>query len=185
LGGTGLGLPIAKALAELMGGTLTVTSRAGQGTAFRATLPMDSVCPQAAEEPGRAQGDFGGWRVLLVDDSRVNLIVSRHALQKHGCEVTTAMDGQEALNLLATSHFDLVLMDVRMPVLDGLEATRRLRRTERGDRRTPVVALTAGALLEERDECFAAGMDDFATKPFTAESIEALLVKWLPQRIAA
>lgn len=185
LGGTGLGLPIAKALAELMGGTLTVTSRAGQGTSFRATLPMASVCPQAAAEPGRAQGDFGGWRVLLVDDSRVNLIVSRHALQKHGCEVVTAMDGQAALDLLATSRFDLVLMDVRMPVLDGLEATRRLRRTERGDRHTPVVALTAGALLEERDECFAAGMDDFATKPFTAESIEALLAKWLPQRIAA
>lgn len=180
LGGTGLGLPIAKALAELMGGTLTVASEFGQGTIFRAALPLASAHAWTDAERNRPLGDFGGRRVLLVDDSRVNLIVSRHALQKHGCDVTTAMDGQEALDFLATHRFDLVLMDVRMPVLDGLEATRRFRVREHGERSTPVVALTAGALLEERDECFAAGMDDFATKPFTAESIEALLAKWLP-----
>lgn len=185
LGGTGLGLPIAKALVELMGGTLTVTSRVGYGTSFRATLPLASARPWAEAERERPLGDFGGRRVLLVDDSRVNLIVSRHALQKHGCEVATAMDGQEALGFLATHRFDLVLMDVRMPVIDGLEATRRFRTRERGDHRTPIVALTAGALLEERDECFAAGMDDFATKPFTAEAIEALLTKWLPRPVVA
>ncbi|MGV3618145.1 MAG: ATP-binding protein [Fimbriimonas sp.] len=185
MGGTGLGLPIAKALTELMAGTVTVTSRVGEGTQFRVTLPLKAVSTRTLTERTRPLGNFGGRRVLLVDDSRVNQIVSRHALQKHGCEVVTAADGQEALDQLDACRYDLVLMDVRMPVLDGLEATRRLRRREVGDRRTPVVALTAGALLEERDECFAAGMDDFATKPFTAESIEALLAKWLPQAVAA
>jgi signal transduction histidine kinase/CheY-like chemotaxis protein len=184
LGGTGLGLPIARALSELMGGRLTVSSRDGYGTIFRATLPLPSVGFESEKERNHPLGNFGGRRVLLVDDNRVNLIVSRHALQKHGCEVVTAMDGQEALDCLALSRFDLVLMDVRMPVLDGLEATRRFRIVERGHR-TPVVALTAGALLEERDECFAAGMDDFATKPFTSESIEALLAKWLPLAASA
>jgi CheY-like chemotaxis protein len=93
--------------------------------------------------------------------------------------VVCAEDGQKALDALAGEAFDLVLMDVRMPVLDGLEATRRLRQRETEGVRLPVVALTAGALLHEQKECFEAGMDDFASKPFTSDSIREVLARWL------
>ncbi|MGV3617413.1 MAG: ATP-binding protein [Fimbriimonas sp.] len=177
-GGTGLGLTISKALAELMGGDIRVVSEVGRGSSFFVRLPLreaERIADKpAAESPVR----FDGRRILLVDDNRVNILVSSHTLKKLGCDVTYAENGQKALEALASEHFDLVLMDVRMPIMDGLEATRELRRRE-GERRTPVVALTAGALRQEQQECFEAGMDDFATKPFTADSIHEVLARWL------
>lgn len=178
-GGTGLGLTITKALCELMGGVIQVESVEGAGSRFTVTLPLAADAAEAAHlEPSRNLR-FDGTRVLLVDDNRVNVLVSTHALRKYGCEIVCAEDGRKALERMSEQPFDIVFMDVRMPNMNGLEATREWRRREAGKGRTPVVALTAGALLQEQEECFAAGMDDFATKPITADSIREVLAKWL------
>jgi CheY-like chemotaxis protein len=184
-GGTGLGLTISKALAELMGGDVSATSVVGKGSCFTVRLPLCEVKEAVAEPPPESRLRFEGKRVLLVDDNRVNVLVSAYALRKLGCDVVEAEDGQQALEALESDRFDLVLMDVRMPVLDGLEATREFRRREKGGKRTPVVALTAGALLQEQQECFDAGMDDFASKPFSSESIRDVLARWLAPQTPA
>jgi CheY-like chemotaxis protein len=121
-----------------------------------------------------------GRKVLVVDDNPINLIVSSHAIEKFGCETVCVKDGQEALDALSEQHFDLVFLDVQMPLLDGLAATREIRRREGDEQHTLIVALTAGALLQEQQDCFDAGMDDFLTKPITLESIQNTLTKWLP-----
>lgn len=178
-GGTGLGLTISRALAELMGGVVRVESELGKGSCFTVQLPLREVRETKVIASSEPTMRFEGRRILLVDDNRVNLLVSTHALRKLGCEVVQAEDGQKALDALDAGGFDMVLMDVRMPVLDGLEATRLLRRREATGARIPVVALTAGALLHEQQECFEAGMDDFASKPFTADSIRDVLSRWI------
>ncbi|RYG65340.1 response regulator, partial [archaeon] len=142
-------------------------------------LPLPEVVQEPASIAPTAPLRFDGRRVLLVDDNRVNVLVSSYALRKFGCDVVCVEDGRKALDTFAKSHFDLVLMDVRMPIMNGLEATREIRRREAGGPRTPVVALTAGALLQEQQECYEAGMDDFATKPVAADSIRDVLARWL------
>jgi len=178
-GGTGLGLTITKALTELMDGHVEVRSEVGHGSVFRVRLPLKEVVevPSPVEPPEPKL--FEGRRVLLVDDNRVNLLVSSYTLRKFGCEVVTAENGSKALDMLAQERFDMVFMDVRMPIMNGLEATQEIRRREGGGPRMPVVALTAGALLQEQQECFEAGMDDFATKPITSDSIGEVLARWL------
>jgi CheY-like chemotaxis protein len=178
-GGTGLGLTISKALAELMGGDVQVASEFGKGSSFVVRLPLREAGEARSMPPMENSLRFDGHRILLVDDNRVNVLVSAYALRKLGCDVVEAEDGQEALDALCSERFDLVLMDVRMPVMDGLEATREFRRREGDGPRTPVVALSAGALLQEQQECFDAGMDDFASKPFTTDSIRGVLARWL------
>ena len=180
--GTGLGLTISRALAELMGGEVQVQSTFGSGSSFTFRVPLQEARDGAGAVVPSDESSFEGRKVLLVDDNRVNVLVSAHALRKFGCEVVCAEDGLKALQALEQEPFDLVFMDVRMPVLDGLEATRRLRQVEGRERRTPVVALTAGAMVEEQQECFDAGMDDFTSKPFTTESIRDVLARWLGAR---
>lgn len=180
LGGTGLGLALSRAIVELMGGTIEAHSSPGNGSRFVLSIPLVAAAPDAAAiAPAHLMG-FVGRNVLLVDDNRVNTIVSEHALARLGCNVTVAGDGLQALAALEAGAFDIVMMDVRMPVMDGLEATRELRRREKDQgRRTAVIALTAGALVEERESCFAAGMDDYITKPFSDESLRTVLARWL------
>jgi CheY-like chemotaxis protein/anti-sigma regulatory factor (Ser/Thr protein kinase) len=180
-GGTGLGLAITRALVELMDGEVSVTSEPGRGSTFVVRLPLQAVGAKMAESEPANPPRFEGRRVLIVDDNPVNLLVSAHVIQKFGCETVCAKDGRDALDLLANETFDLVFMDVRMPVLSGLEAAREIRRREGDNARTPVIALTAGALLQEQQECFEAGMDDFVTKPITLESIQGVLTRWLPR----
>jgi signal transduction histidine kinase len=178
-GGTGLGLAITKALVSMMGGDVSVVSELGRGSRFTVRLPLQPSKAVFPEEGPTAPPRFDGLRVLVVDDNQINLLVSSHVIRKFGCETVCAKDGRDALELLSEHSFDLVFMDVQMPVLSGLEATREIRRREGGSNQTPVIALTAGALLQEQQACFEAGMDDFVTKPITLDSIQTILVKWL------
>ncbi len=120
-----------------------------------------------------------GAEILVVEDNRVNQMVATLLLQKLGCRVQVAINGAEACRALEARSFDLVLMDCQMPEMDGFEATRRIRSRESGARRTPIIALTAGVLKEERDKCYEAGMDGFLSKPISNEELKAALESWL------
>ena len=183
-GGTGLGLSIARKLVELMGGTMEVRSEVGQGSAFRFTLPMPEAAgvelrreaaPTAAAEEGRAKTD-GTAPILLVEDNLVNQKIARKLLEHAGCEVRTVENGLAALEALERSVYAAVLMDCQMPVMDGLTATAELRR--RGHR-VPVIALTASAMAGEREQCLAAGMDDYLAKPLDLAELDRVLRRWV------
>jgi CheY-like chemotaxis protein len=162
-----------------MDGSIEVESQVGVGSRFKIRLPLIAITKAAPPRQAGLPTRFDGTRVLLVEDNLVNQFVSTHLLRKFGCEVTQAIDGQDAINLLEESEFDVVFMDVRMPVLDGLEATRQIRRMEESKHsHTPIVALSAGALAEERERCIQAGMDEYVSKPFTDDSLRTVLARW-------
>lgn len=177
--GTGLGLPIARRLAELMGGRLWVESKLGQGSRFYVEMSLQAVlAPAPAAE--RGQLFLGsGCRVLLAEDSEVNVIVAQRLLETIGCTVDVASNGDEAIRMALENSYDLVLMDMRMPICDGPDATRAIREAEAAARRrTPIVAVTANAFAEDRQTCLEAGMDDFLSKPFTVAALRDLVGKW-------
>ena len=176
-GGTGLGLSIISSLAKLMGGTVDFTSTIGAGSEFRVVLQFTPATAEslAATQPAplsRGERPLSGVRVLVVDDYDLNLVVTQRILEQAGALVGVANNGQDAYDELKRrpDHFDVVLMDVQMPILDGYEATRRIR-TDLGLRDLPIIALTAGALLSERQRAAAVGMDDFIIKPFDAPTL--------------
>ena len=180
-GGTGLGLTITMRLVRLMDGELTFDSVPGRGSIFRATIPLaavaSSVSPQVASgaAPTRLRG-----RVLIAEDNLVNQRVVATMVRKRGLQVAVVDDGRAAVDAFATGRFDLLLMDVQMPGMDGLEATAAIRTIEReSGARTPIVALTAHALAEDRERCLAAGMDAFLTKPLRAPQLNVLLDRYL------
>lgn len=181
-GGTGLGLAISKHLVEMMGGVITVESVLGEGSRFSFEVPF------ARGKPGAPRADrslrLAGLRrrpcVLVAEDNRVNQMVAQRLLDRLGARWTLACTGREVVEKLRARTYDLVLMDVRMPELDGLEATKWLRRyeAETGNRRTPVVALTAHALSGDRAWCLDAGMDDYLTKPIRPDRLRDVLLRW-------
>ncbi len=180
-GGTGLGLSICRELATLMGGQVGVDSVVDEGSHFWAVLPLPpgQAAPPAAPPP--AADLLAGARVLMVEDNAVNMMIAVAMLESWGVQVTQAHDGREALTAVAQAAeagqpFDTVLMDVQMPRMSGHEATRALRQTDAG-RHLPIIALTAAALVTERDEALRAGMDDFLTKPIDAARLQAALLR--------
>ncbi len=187
-GGTGLGLVISKKLAELMGGTMSVESAGlGQGCTFRFSIRApETVAPapqvaatQFAADPGMSQ--LHPLRILLAEDNIVNQKLALRLLQQMGYRADLANNGNEAIESIERQAYDVVLMDVQMPELDGLEATRRIvARWPRGER-PRIVAMTANAMQGDREECLAAGMDDYVTKPIHVEQLVAALMHATPR----
>jgi CheY-like chemotaxis protein len=181
--GAGLGLAISRRLAELMGGSLTLTSRFGGGSTFLLTLPLNtfddsdlSPAPPMQRVPAASDGRIR--RVLLVEDNAVNQRLGVRALGKLGCSIDVAGNGLEAIEMALGRHYDLILMDCRMPEMDGYAATREIRSREEEGARVPIIALTAHAVTGAREECIAAGMDDFITKPLLPGDLEKVLMRW-------
>ncbi|HEY8099536.1 MAG TPA: ATP-binding protein [Burkholderiaceae bacterium] len=185
-GGTGLGLSICKSLIEMMGGRISVVSQLGQGSSFTFTLNLPysakSISPQViptAAEANRPHVSFKGTRILVAEDNKANQIVITHMLKALGCAVDVASDGQQAVDMHEANHYDLVLMDCQMPTLDGFDATSRIRAAEDETTKTPIIALTAHTLPENKEKCLQAGMDDFISKPVMPATLHNVLMQWL------
>jgi len=189
-GGTGLGLAICKRLAAMMGGEVGVESSPGKGSRFWFTARLEKA-PRLVSVPLRGDGgraDLGGSmlegaRILLAEDNELNQLLACSLLEQKGCVVRVARTGREALDLLRAEPFDCVLMDMQMPEMDGLTATRRIR-AEGLQNNIPIIAMTANAMDEDQQACRDAGMNDFVGKPFQIDELFAKLSGWVPARDA-
>lgn len=185
-GGVGLGLAVVKKLVDERGGTIQVDSARGQGTRFRVVLPM---MPSEAEEPEAALPDaaasIAGRRLLVAEDNELNREIAVYLLQEAGAMVDQAADGKEAVEMFAASApgtYDAVLMDVMMPELDGLSATRAIRGMDRPDAQLPIIAMTANLFDEDVAACLAAGMDAHIPKPLEAGQMIKTIAEWLERK---
>lgn len=200
-GGIGLGLAIVKELVTLQGGTLDIQSQQSLGTVVQVTLPVqvlhwppNDVAPIERHIPARpkagnvvhfpsalAHDACSPARILLVEDNELNAALAARMLESLGFDVTVAENGHLAVEEVQANSFDVILMDCLMPVMDGFEATRRIRRHEEERRRSPVpiIALTANALTGDKEACLNAGMNDYLSKPYSETEIRSLLVRWL------
>jgi signal transduction histidine kinase/CheY-like chemotaxis protein len=186
-GGTGLGLPIARNLAERMGGTLSAESNEGLGSVFTLQIPLQLMHQEEAVAEELAVSDPQNNRagsVLLVEDNPVNRTVVEAMLRSLGLEVSVAGDGAQAVSMASKEKFALVLMDCRLPVMDGYEATRRIRDLP-GLESLPIIALTANARQGDRELCLQSGMNDYLAKPFKRTDLQQVLQRWLTIKASA
>jgi CheY-like chemotaxis protein/HPt (histidine-containing phosphotransfer) domain-containing protein len=204
-GGTGLGLAICKKLVELMGGEIGLESVEGQGSSFWITLRLQSINapdrvlrpwreqpPEVSEQPveppavrpGPPEADRPGIQVLLVEDHPVNQRVTVRMLERLGYTPTVVENGRLAVEAVERRRYDLVVMDCQMPEMDGYAATREIRQREAdgripsGERRMPIIAMTASAMAGDRERCLESGMDDYLTKPVNSEALRTMLRRW-------
>ena len=188
-GGTGLGLAITRRLARLMGGTAGVTSTPGAGSIFWFTARLMkqraghtlTQSPESVDAEAIVSEHYKGCRILVVDDEPLNREVVQEQLETAGLVVDTAVDGVDAIAKVSVRPYALILMDMQMPNMDGLDATRSIRKMPEY-KNTPIIALTANAFAEDKARCVEAGMDDFLTKPIYPEILFAALLRWLERQ---
>ncbi|MEO1437342.1 MAG: PAS domain S-box protein, partial [Bacteroidota bacterium] len=185
-GGTGLGLAIVKQLVEMQNGTIMVTSKVGNGTQFKFSLPFGNSGQTAAEITGQdipeeqEEDSLENVRVLVVEDNAMNMKLITRILDIWKCDYLTSYNGYEALKVIDDQTFDIVLMDLHMPILDGAETTRKIRSMHQNpNQHVPIVAMTAAALLDEQNRVFEAGMNEFITKPFSPKNLKRIIIKLL------
>lgn len=181
-GGTGLGLTITRQLINLMNGEIRVDSAIDEGSVFTFTLSftIDSAKPQKKVVPSNKLPDLSNKHILLVEDNPINQQVATEMLKLSKCTVKPAVNGEEAVQKIASGHqFDLILMDIQMPVMNGIDATIKIRELESGSKRTPIIAVTGAALKAERVLALESGMDALITKPFSLETLFQELARWV------
>jgi two-component system, sensor histidine kinase len=184
-GGSGLGLAICSRLVGLMDGALTVESTPGEGSRFGFSVCFDAIAdapPPAVEPAAVPLAALGSLRVLLAEDNTVNQTLALSVLRKFGIDARLARDGREALDAVHEADFDVVLMDVQMPGMDGIEATQAIRALGDAVHQPRIIAVTANAFEQDRERCMQAGMDDFVAKPFRQDALRAALALALAPR---
>ena len=177
--GAGLGLPLVKKFADLMNGSISISSKEGEGTSVYVSLPFGipkSLQHDTTELQSREQENkIMDTKVLLVDDDETTQLLIRNLLEKYGCKVTVVGDGEKALSVLDNEEFDCILMDIQMPVLDGVEATKQIRSSKANFKNIPIIALTAYAMSGDREKFLKAGMDDYIAKPVDKDELIEVL----------
>jgi len=185
-GGTGLGLAIAKRLINMMHGDIQVRSEVGKGSCFSffieaaASTSLSALADNCANpEKPVAHVETRAWNVLLAEDNVINQKVARAILTREGCTVDVAENGVQAVEMASAKTYDLIMLDCQMPEMDGFEAAATIRKLEKDSRRTPIIAATASAFVEDKLRCLEAGMDDHISKPISKAAVAAILERWL------